>query len=194
MRLAILILTILLVSKSDAQYVYRGQVFSAITRRRINFGSVHLITVSGTGRYGKEVSKVDSLGYFTFSLKDTSNVQIIVDCGLNGRTRQRIFYSDSLIIISIKMDCFEYNVDRAKKDIADNKIHLLCDFGYEKYKFTPADSAFEKKYGITYQSFGDSPIWLDCMFLYNNTVAEYLDKKFGNSWRNDVRWDVPFFE
>ena len=177
---------------TQAQYNYRGQVFSAIRQEPITFGTVRLPSPPGTGRYGEQLAKIDSLGYFSFSLKDTSNVWVVVDCMLAGSKSQRIFYRDSMTIISIKTDCYDYNRERAKKDIEKNDIYLLCDLGYAAYKFSDKDSAFEKKYSVKYYSFGDESIWYDCMWLYNKTIAEYLDKKFGEGWRNEVRWDVPF--
>lgn len=176
---------------TQAQYKYRGQVFSAIRQEPITFGVVRLPSPPGSGRHGKELAKIDSLGYFSFSLKDTSNVRIVVDCMLRGSTVQKLFYSDTTTKIFLHTDCSDYNVDRAKKDIEKNEPYLLCHLGYATYHFSAADSAFEKKYGVTYYTFADEPIWSDCMWLYNTTVAEYLDKKYGNAWRKEVRWDVP---
>ncbi len=60
------------------------------------------------------------------------------------------------------------------------------------YKFSGADNTFQKKYGVTYHSFGDETIMYDCMWQYNTEIAEFLDKKYGEIWRIEVRWDVPF--
>ena len=193
MRIFFLIFTILVFCKtSQAQYNYRGQVFSSIRQEPITFGVVRLPSPTGTGRHGKELAKIDSLGYFSFSLKDSSNVRIVVDCVLAGNTMQRIFYSDTVVKIFIKTDCYDYNAGRAKKDIEKNDIYLLCHLGYAIYKFSNMDSAFMKKYGVTYYTFADEPIMSDCMWLYNSAIADYLDKKYGDVWRNEVRWDVPF--
>ena len=196
MRRLILILTIFVFCNTiQAQYKYRGQVFSYIRQEPITFGVVRLPSPSGTGRngrYGKEITKIDSLGYFSFSLKDTSNVRIVVDCILAGNTIQRLFYTDTIVKIFIKTDCYDYNTDRAKRDILKNDIYLLCDLGYATYKFSSIDTAFMKKYGVTYYNFADEPIMSDCMWLYNTEIASYLDKRYGDIWRKEVRWDVPF--
>ncbi len=176
----------------QAQYKYRGQVFSAIRQEPITFGEVRLPSPRGTGYYGRLLSKIDSLGYFTFTLKDTSNVQIVVDCVLDGSTSQRLNYSDTVTKVLIYTNCSDYNADQAKRDIEDGSPRLLCDLGYATYKFNAVDSAFEKKYSVNYYTFADEPIWHDCMWLYNTTIAEYLDKKYGIAWRKEVRWDVPF--
>ena len=191
-RYFLIIISFLFSTVTSAQYIYRAQVFSDIRQEPITFGTVRLPSPQGTGRHGKELAKIDSLGFFTFSLKDTLNVWVVVDCGLAGSKSQRIFYTDSVTKVSIKTDCYDYNAERAKKDIDKNEIYLLCHLGYVTYKFSAADSAFEKKYELTYYTFADEPIWSDCMWLYNKTIAEYLDKKFGEAWRKEVRWDVPF--
>jgi hypothetical protein len=38
---------------------------------------------------------------------------------------------------------------------------------------------------------GDEPETEDCVWLYNKTIAAYLDSKFGEEWRRQVRPDVP---
>jgi hypothetical protein len=110
---------------------------------------------------------------------------------LRGSTMQRIFHSNTTTKVFLHTECSDYNVDRAKKDIEKNEVFFLCHLGYATYHFNAADSAFQKKYGITYYTFADEPIWSDCMWLYNTTVAEYLDIKYGDAWRKEVRWDVP---
>jgi hypothetical protein len=193
MRKFLSILTFTLVTNAtNAQYTFHGQVFSDIRKEPIGFGVVRLSSQIRTPRNEKVLAKIDSLGKFTFSLKDTSNVFIEIDCHLDGSKIQRIYYSDSITRIYIKTDCYNYNSDRAKKDINKNDIYLLCNLGYPSYKLNSADSLFQKKYGIKYHMFGDQPNWSDCLWLYNTTVAEYLDKKYGKTWRKEVRWDVPF--
>jgi hypothetical protein len=190
-RFFLILLIFVFCHSARSQYIYRGQVFSSIRQEAITFGVVRLPTPAETGRHGKELALIDSLGYFTFSLKDTSNVRIVVDCVLAGSTMQRLFYTDTVIKIFIKRDCYEYNANRAKKDIQNNNIYLLCHLGYAAYKFSSADSNFMKKYGVTYYTFADMPIMGDCMWLYNTEIARYLDKKYGDVWRAEVRWNVP---
>jgi len=194
MRKLFFILTITLSSRAThAQYIYRGKVISAIRQQPIIFGTVRLPSRLGVGYDGKELAKIDSLGNFTVKLKDTTNVRFVIDCILAGSTMQRVYYTDTVIVFSITTDCYDYNVEKAKRDIDSNRILLLCDLGYAIYKFTDKDRAFKKKYGITYYTFADTPIMSDCMWLYNKTIAGYLDDKFGKEWRKEVRWDVDFY-
>jgi len=56
--------------------------------------------------------------------------------------------------------------------------------------YRKGQEVFEKKYRLKYYDFGcvmPSNISIDD---YNKIVAGYLDKKFGLSWRNEVRKDV----
>src|SRR5688572_17847260 len=160
MRKLLLVLASLLFCETiHAQYQYRGQVFSAIRQTPITFGEVRLPSPPGTGRRGKPLTKIDSLGFFSFSLKDTTNVQVAIDCMLDGSTLQRLSYSDTTTKIFIQTECSDYNTERAKKDIEKNGPYLLCYLGYASYHFSTKDRTFEKKYGITYYSFADTPIW-----------------------------------
>lgn len=193
MRSSILILTFTFFClKSDGQLKCRGQIFSSITQEPITFGVVRLSSPAGTVGRGKELSRIDSLGFFSISLNDTSGVWIFIDCGLEGNTTLKFAYSDTVVKTYIKTDCYSYNADRAKKDIQNNNIYLLCQLGYVSYKFSSIDSTFMKKYNVTYYTFADEPIMSDCMWLYNSEIANFLDKKYGEIWRNEVRWDVPF--
>ena len=79
MRKFILIFTLFILYKAtQAQYNYRGQVFSAIRQEPITFGVLRLPSPQGTGRHGEELAKIDSLGYFSLTLKDTANVRVVV--------------------------------------------------------------------------------------------------------------------
>lgn len=196
MRRLFFILFILFSCKlTIAQYTFRGRVFNELRQQHMTWGNVKLGIAPGklrNNRNNQTISKIDSLGYFSIVLKDSANVTLIVDCSLDGMAIKTVSFTDTLIIFNIKTTCNEYNIDRAKKDIEKNDIYFLCSLGYATYKFSDADRAFEKKYGINYYSFGDQPIMSDCMWLYNKTIAEYLDKKFGEEWRKEIRQDVPF--
>lgn len=193
MRLWLLIISFFFLNSiSIAQFTYKGQVKSSITQTAIGFGEIRLPSQKFRERRGVVIGKIDSLGYFNFTLPDTSNVWVIIDCSLAGSTKQRMKYVDTLVTILIKSDCHVYNQQKAILDIEKKTPYLLCSLGYSSYQFNSIDSLFEKKYGVEYYSFGDEPIPNDCMLLYNIKIAEYLDIKFGDIWRKEVRWDAPF--
>jgi hypothetical protein len=75
-------------------------------------------------------------------------------------------------------------------DIKQNNIQLFCGGGFAPMARMSADKDFEAQYAVKY-------LMLGCMMppktgleSYNKTVADYLDKKYGNEWRRKVRTDV----
>ncbi len=94
-----------------------------------------------------------------------------------------------MIDFIIHTECNVFNEEKAKRDIGENKITLLYN-GAVYDTLTTADLAFQKKYNIQYIHFIDAPMWLDCIRIYNSTIANYLDSKFGKNWRNDVKRTV----
>ena len=88
----------------------------------------------------------------------------------------------------IKANC---NVDRivAEKDIKRKRPRLLL-VGSIAPVYYPKQDEFEKKYHIQYYDFGDSPTAEECIIQYNRMIFEYLDSKFGKTWRQEVRRDV----
>jgi len=173
-----------------AQYTFRGRVTKSMTGEVMQFGSVHVPTSAPREqRIGKKVAEIDTQGYFSVSLKDSANIRITIDCGLEGRVTKTVSYADTLINFIIHTECRDFNKERANRDISENKISLLyngtiCD------KLAEQDSVFEKKYNILYINFMDNPEWYDCIKEYNSTIANHLDNKFGKAWRNDVKKNI----
>jgi hypothetical protein len=172
-----------------SQYTYRGRVYSKIRQVPMTWGNVE---IEG-GRRRKQAGKVDSLGYFSFTINHKSNIHLYIDCVLDGEASTIVSYADTLIIMYINNDCYDYNEKRAQADIDNGEILLLCDLGYASYKFSQVDKEFEQKYKVKYYTFADEPIWSDCMWLYNRVIGKYLDNKYGDGWRKEVRWDVPLY-
>lgn len=88
---------------------------------------------------------------------------------------------------SIKSD---FNQEGAKKDIKDEKVRILFPggFGGMPNFDNEKDITFQKKYSVEFFSQG-------CIRMgedeneeeYNQTFFTYLDEKFGNQWRNEIR-------
>ena len=53
-----------------------------------------------------------------------------------------------------------------------------------------SDQDFESKYQITYSDYGDLPAKDECMYNYNSTIFDFLTKKYGNSWKREIRKDA----
>ena len=177
-----------------AQYTYRGRVIKGITGKYMSFGNV-LVPIGSPreSRRGTKVAEVDSLGYFSVTLKDSANVRIGIDCSLEGDDYKTVSYKDTLIIFTIDVPCNNYNVASAKHDIKENKLRLLYNGTVYDFPKSKSDEAFEKKYGIQYVNFLDSPEWNDCIKLYNGEIGRFLDEKFGKSWLNEMKYGIQFY-
>jgi hypothetical protein len=92
---------------------------------------------------------------------------------------------------SIKTTCNgNYNRQTALNDIKQGKANLLVQGGFAPVIYT-TDKDFKAKYKIGYDVFGCiAPDMDECLIIYNQTIAEYLDQGFGKKWRKDMRKDV----
>ena len=95
--------------------------------------------------------------------------------------------SENVLIVNVS-SC-SMGSAKAQKDIKSGKPMLLLSGGIAPVS-SPRDDYFEKKYTVKYHDFGDTPQNVKCSAAYNKVVIEFLDKKFGKSWRKDVRADV----
>ena len=83
-----------------------------------------------------------------------------------------------------------YNRQTALNDIKKGRANLLVQGGFAPIIYT-TDKDFKAKYGIGYYVFGCiAPDMDECLIIYNETIAEYLDQTFGRKWRKAMRKDV----
>ena len=94
--------------------------------------------------------------------------------------------SDYEIIIDVKCDIDNLT---ALADIKDRHPKLMLISGIAPVHIKGQEN-FEKKYKVKYHEFGCIAPIKTCVLMYNKVIFEYLDKKFGKKWRNDVRADV----
>lgn len=83
----------------------------------------------------------------------------------------------------------DLNKGKASKDILNKNIKLLLFGGLRPKHFTGQED-FEQKYHVTYWSFGCVLPNRINVLAYNTEIFKYLDKKYGNAWRKEVRPDV----
>lgn len=85
----------------------------------------------------------------------------------------------------------KYSVESAKKALENGTAELVATCGTSLILNSRQDNLFKEKYGIGIKVFGDvidgSP---QEMKLYNYTIFEWLDDKYGKQWIQDVRKEV----
>ena len=150
-----------------------------------------VIELFGEGK----ITTTDSQGRFKFkNLKSKEyNLRVL---GYNFEPKN---FSKTLINESIEnfdlfiiTDC-QFNGEIAKKDIKRGKPRLLLIGGIAPV-IQSGQEKFENKYKIEYSDFGCIPDPYECVVQYNKIIFKYLDNKYGEKWRKDVRKDVIGFE
>lgn len=92
------------------------------------------------------------------------------------------------LILTFIVKCRNINLGTAEKDIENNTIKLFKLPYYEQ-----GQEIFEKKYNIKYFDFGTAVVDSEeCLEIYNKRIFKYLDEKYGDGWRKEVRQDVLF--
>ncbi|KQR70236.1 hypothetical protein [Pedobacter sp. Leaf176] len=107
-------------------------------------------------------------------------ILLIALLAFNKIRASEVNYADTAKVYSRKL---------ATADIKAGNLKFLLRGGIVS-TYRKGQEVFEKKYRLKYSDFGcvmPSNISIDD---YNRIVAGYLDKKFGLSWRNEVRKDV----
>jgi hypothetical protein len=138
-----------------------------------------------------KVTESDSLGFFHFD--NLINGRYLIHIIGNGFKTKDTLVSiidksvDNLELLMIS-DC-EINKQIAELDIKKGKPRLLI-FGGEAPVVYFGQEKFEKKYNVDYFDYGCIIPAKECAIEYNKKIFEYLDSKFGKSWRKTVRKDI----
>lgn len=89
----------------------------------------------------------------------------------------------------------KYSVESAKKALENGTAELVAICGTTLILNSHQDDLFKEKYGVGIKVFGDvidgSPRDLK---LYNYTIFEWLDDKYGKGWIKDVRKEVVGYD
>jgi hypothetical protein len=81
----------------------------------------------------------------------------------------------------------------AVQDIQERKAKLYIVGGVAPMIYDD-QAQFEERFGIKYFDTGCDATFEECMAQYNLTIFAELDRKFGKSWRKEVRKDVLGFK
>ncbi|PVW17381.1 FEKKY domain-containing protein [Marixanthomonas spongiae] len=137
------------------------------------------------------ITEIDSLGNYKFdNLKSGTYKIMVIDYNPNPKKFRFEIDSSSISDFNLIVDAnCEVSKEIAEQDIQNDKPRLLLISGIAPY-VSFEDNKFAKKYGIIFQDFGDTPPAENCVKQYNSTVFDFLDKKFGKKWREEVRDDV----
>ena len=84
---------------------------------------------------------------------------------------------------------FGLNRQKAIRDIKNGEINILelGGIGSTLYK---SDLKFSKKYNVNFIQYGCEDISEESLYQYNQTVFEYLDEKYGEKWRKEIRRNI----
>ncbi|AEA45830.1 hypothetical protein [Fluviicola taffensis] len=87
------------------------------------------------------------------------------------------------------------NANGAKKDLKNEKTIIWFSGGFVGCDFnSKADQEFQNKYHVQFISPGCCRFGDEDPEAYNEVVFEYLDKKYGKGWRDELRIDAIGFK
>lgn len=97
------------------------------------------------------------------------------------------------LVLTVAADCKSFNRRKAIKDIKHGKAVLFVNTKASQSDQL-ANKKFKEKYGIGFE-FNDFILPAEeCLTIYNQTVFEYLDSKFGKQWRNEIKSRCGWFQ
>ena len=169
-------------SISGSVKVYFGQVLAKPDEATVELLPIHKIT------------STDSLGNYQFNGLDSGNYSVqvteyhfIPQAFKIKLTSQPVTNFD----LTINANC-SVDAETARSDIERNEPRLLLIGGIAPVAYLYGTKP-EKKYGFRYHDFGCTPPAEECVVQYNAVIFQYLDRKFGEKWRKEVRQDVIGF-
>lgn len=160
-----------------------GVVTSAINSEPLEY---MVILVNGSSENG---SVTDSLGYYELDLPKGQVKLTALWIGYEGYDTTLFVNKPLELNFRLTAKC-EYSRESAQSDISKGRPKLLIDGSISVTAFSKEDDKFAHRYKIRYYNLGDSVYALECIEMYNAEVFQYLDNKYGKSWREDVRPDV----
>lgn len=127
-------------------------------------------------------------GLFTIAIMIYTHTAICQELDAANQTDIPTFKGQDNFTLSPQSNC----TDRAAKDIEKEEPRLIICFNYPigSGAFYSNQREFEEKYGITYELYTCDTDNERCVKQYNKQVFKYLRRKFGRTWKRNVREDV----
>lgn len=190
-----ILMFLLLAEISSAQKNnFNGKVIDTRDNDGVSFATVFLSNDKDTiGIYadieGEFHFKNIEPGFYQIRIKSSGYENFVEKILVDTSLRSQVFkIKGNTIIDSVYI--FSFNKLSALSDIEIKNMRLLLPGGFVSSKIYDSDTLFEKKYNIKYFS-------RDCIIYsgeneeeYNQQIFNYLDKRYGQSWRKEVRTDV----
>jgi hypothetical protein len=178
------------ISQNDNSYKkiqIKGTVISGVNDKPLEDVSVVFNNISqgtitnenGQFKFNYEIRKNDSTLTIEFSALGYKKQEII--------TKLNELDTLDLEIILISSD--NINRKKALEDIANGNLKIFISSGIAPIVYK-RDKKFQKRYNVEFIEFGCQGIAQECLYEYNRTIFEYLDTKYGTSWREKIRKDI----
>jgi hypothetical protein len=185
------LLTLVVFGQSLDSFKVSGTAISLNSNKPIPFATIMTTRTKGY--------QSDSLGNFTvYSLSNGQHTLHFSAAGFSNKDTTILILGSDInnFKLTVYTDCSafpHFNEATAQKDIAEGKPKLLLVGSIAPVYYVGQDK-FEKKYKVYYYDFGCTPDYDECILAYNKKVFAYLDKKYGDKWRKEVRQDVIGFK
>ena len=155
-------------------------------------GFFQLITIDLTAQSDSLTSK-DSIPAVTVTIPDSVNV---IACGPWSYDPHSIQIDWSKILVAIPALESSYTPKSARKDLRKGNPVILFRGGLDGMPdfSSETDKAFQRKYGVNFYSQGCLRLPDDDQEGYNRVIFDYLDEKYGEGWRYELREGAVGFE
>lgn len=132
----------------------------------------------------------DSMGFFSFSNLPFGKYHIQISSPNRyapvTTVELREAESPELMIVLRRDVCDPLS---AQLDIEAGSPLLLIVEGIQGFPNTRWDEIFEHTYKVKYELYGCTGPTEQCVDNYNQVIIKFLDKKYGSTWRDQVRTD-----
>lgn len=93
------------------------------------------------------------------------------------------------VVVSVRSSCYK-NVQVAEEEFANEQAAFIVFGGIAPPMYIP-NNPLRVKYGVSYDIFGCIvDVNKDCAAAYNRRLAQLMDEKYGEEWRNEISYRI----